>query len=118
MVLKRNGPPFLNLEESILNLPDLKVNLLSRTERYRYTYLSDMHDKNHSRQSQLSYMMSDIVSLFTTNFNVNLITDHTQFLEKWLQCNNPRYNVEYIKQILKTAVPTATAKFLVFLVCQ
>ena len=101
-----------------MNLPDLKVNLLSRTERYRYTYLSAMHDKNHSRQSQLNWMMNDIVSLFTTNFNVNLILDHTQFLEKWLQCDNPCYNVEYIKQIVKTAVPTATARFLNFFVGQ
>ena len=108
----------LNHEESILNLPDLKVNLLSRTERYHYTYLSAMHDKSHSWQSQLNWMMNDIVSLFTTNFNVNLITDHTQFLEKWLRCDNPCYNVEYINQIVKTAVPTASAKFLNFFVGQ
>ena len=56
-------------------------------------------------------MMNDVVSLFTTNFNVNLILDHTQFLKKWLQCDNPCYNVECIKQIVKTAVPTATARF-------
>ena len=66
-----------------MSIPDLEVNVLLREERYRYTNYFDL-SQDYTRQNQVSWMMNDIVSLFTTKIDANFILDHREFLESWL----------------------------------
>ena len=100
---------------SIMSIPDLEVNVLLREERYRYTNHFDLsHD--YTQQNQVSWMMNDIVSLFTTKIDANFILDHREFSESWLRCDNPCYNAASLIEVVNEVMPVAVEKFLPFFI--
>ena len=100
---------------SIMSIPDLEVNVLLREELYRYTNYFDL-SQDYTRQNQVSWMMNDIVSLFTTKIDANFILDHREFLESWLRCNNPCYNAASLIEVVNEVMPVAVEKFLPFFI--